>query len=104
SVGVVMRSRDALHRYFRTAPPGPREAQIHVWSVGSTWERAHLLLRDFLRAHPAEAGAYGRLKTEIAARWRNDRLAYTDAKTDFILDALERANAWAARSGRPVGT
>ena len=99
SLGLALRSRDALHRYFRPPPPKNRDVQVHVCARGSAWERDHLLFRDYLRAHEDAATAYGRLKTSLARRHRDDRLAYTDAKTEFILDALEVAATWASRVG-----
>jgi hypothetical protein len=66
-------------------------------AAGGAWERDHLLLRDFLRADATTADAYGRLKAELAARHRDDRIAYNEAKTAFILDALAAAEAWAKR-------
>jgi GrpB-like predicted nucleotidyltransferase (UPF0157 family) len=64
-------------------------------------ERAgsHLLFRDYLRAHPAARDVYGELKRDLAQRYPDDRLAYTDAKSTFILDALEAAGEWAVRTG-----
>jgi GrpB-like predicted nucleotidyltransferase (UPF0157 family) len=96
-LGVALRSRDLGHRYFRPAGDLPRTVQIHVIEAGSEWEREHLLFRDFLRADEGTRTRYGRLKLELAVRYREDRLAYTDAKTAFILDALEDAEGWAAR-------
>jgi hypothetical protein len=32
-------------------------------------------------------------------RWRDDRKAYSEAKTAFVLDALSDARAWAAGTG-----
>jgi GrpB-like predicted nucleotidyltransferase (UPF0157 family) len=90
STGVPLRSRDDLHRYFRPPTGQPRVVQIHVCEAGGTWEGDHIVFRDHLRAHPEVAASYGRLKLELAARWRDDRYAYTDAKTGFILDVLER--------------
>ena len=52
AAGVQLRSRDELHRYFRPFPGRPREVHVHVCEAGSTWEREHLLFRDYLRAHP----------------------------------------------------
>ena len=63
---------------------------MHVCTAGGGWEDEHLRFRDLLRADPELREAYGRLKLELAERYRDDRLAYTDAKTAFILDALER--------------
>jgi GrpB-like predicted nucleotidyltransferase (UPF0157 family) len=91
ALGVPFRFREPGHRYFRPGPGQPRDVQIHVCEVGSEWEREHLLFRDLLRADPELRERYGRLKLELAEHYRDDRLAYTDAKTTFILDALEDA-------------
>lgn len=96
-LGVALRSRDAGHRYFRPAGDAPRTVQIHVIDAESEWEREHLLFRDFLRADAETRDRYARLKLELATRYRDDRLAYNEAKTGFILDALQAAEAWAAR-------
>ena len=89
SVGVSFRFREQGHRYFRPAT-GPRTVHVHVCRAGGEWEREHLRFRDLLRADPVLREAYGALKLELARRYRDDRLAYTDAKTAFILDALDR--------------
>ena len=102
-LGVALRSRDPGHRYFRPAGDRPRTVQMHVIAVGSTWEREHLLFRDFLRANEVMRDAYGRLKLELARRYRDDRFAYNEAKTGFVLDALEDAEAWAVRVGWSIG-
>jgi GrpB-like predicted nucleotidyltransferase (UPF0157 family) len=99
--GVALRSRDDGHRYFRPAGERPREVQVHVSSDGSDWIARHVLFRDFLRADAATRDAYGALKVRLAAEFRDDRIAYNEAKSAFILDALDRARAWQAR--RDVG-
>lgn len=77
--------------YFRKGIP--RRCQIHLVEHGSDfWER-HLLFRDFLRGHPEIAAEYYSLKKELAARYRTDREAYTEAKTHFIRSVEERARA-----------
>jgi GrpB-like predicted nucleotidyltransferase (UPF0157 family) len=92
--GVALRSREAGHRYFRPAGDRPRDVQVHVTQAGSDWLEAHLLFRDFLASDASTREAYGRLKTQLAPRYREDRIAYNEAKTNFILDAMERARAW----------
>jgi GrpB-like predicted nucleotidyltransferase (UPF0157 family) len=106
SVGFGLRYRNEGlgWRYFRPPPGLPREAQVHVCSVDSESERLHLLFRDYLRAHPAEADAYAAAKRVAAARHRDDRIAYTDAKDAFIHPALRRAEAWAGETGWSVET
>jgi GrpB-like predicted nucleotidyltransferase (UPF0157 family) len=97
--GVALRSREPGHRYFRPSGDLPRDVQIHVCEAGSAWERDHILFRDYLRAHPEVRDAYGRLKLKLAEDYREDRIAYTDAKTAFILDALDAASQWAEETG-----
>jgi GrpB-like predicted nucleotidyltransferase (UPF0157 family) len=99
SVGVRLRMREAGHRYFRPPEGLPREIQVHVCAAGSRWERDHLLFRDYLRAHAPVAAEYGRRKAALAERYRTDRIAYTEAKTGFILDALDAAARWAEATG-----
>ena len=72
---------------------------VHVCAAGGDWEREHLLLRDYLRAHPHAVHAYGAAKHELAVRWREDTVAYGEAKSDVILPALHAAEEWAANTG-----
>ena len=97
-----LRMREPGHRYFRPAGKRPRDLQVHVCEAGSDWERNHLLFRDYLRAHPDVRDAYASLKFRLAARYRDDRLAYNDAKSAFILDALDAARLWATKEGWDV--
>jgi len=99
SLGVQLRSRDDEHRYFRPFSGLPREVQVHVCRMGSTWERQALLFRDYLRASPAARDAYAQAKRLAADRWKDDRIAYTDAKGAQILDLMAAAEDWARRTG-----
>lgn len=81
----------------------PRTHHVHVTEHGSDfWERL-LLFRDFLRAHSRMAAEYHNLKKELAARYRSDREAYTEAKTHFIRSVEERARAAGACEQRCEG-
>lgn len=102
SAGVLLRSRDPQHRYFRPPANQPRVVHVHVCRAGDKWEEDHLLFRDYLRSHPETRDAYGALKTRLAAQHRNDRLAYTDAKAGFISAAMEGARTWATTAGWTV--
>ena len=96
AAGLQLRSRDHEHRYFRPPADRPRDVHVHVCAAGGRWERAHLLFRDYLRANPPACAAYTAMKREAAALWRDDSLAYTEAKNDLILDLLGEAERWAA--------
>jgi GrpB-like predicted nucleotidyltransferase (UPF0157 family) len=98
-LGVSLRFREPEHRYFRPAGDEPRTVQVHVCTAGGEWEREHLLFRDYLRADPQARAAYARLKQELGERYRDDRLAYNEGKTGFVLDTLNDARAWAERTG-----
>ncbi|MBN1883334.1 MAG: GrpB family protein [Deltaproteobacteria bacterium] len=73
---------------------GPRTHHVHVAPAGHRlWEG--LIFRDYLETHPETARAYAALKRELSIRFRTDREAYTEAKTEFIRGILERAKAGA---------
>src|SRR5215472_10924802 len=62
-------------------PPGGPPHHLYVCALGNRELARHLAFRDFLRAHPDTARAYGELKRSLASRFCNDRDAYTEAKT-----------------------
>lgn len=93
--GVQLRSRDALHRFFRPFAGQPRDVHVHVCQAGSDWEREHMLFRDYLRSHVDARDAYAKVKQEAAQVWSDDRIAYTEAKTGVVLDLLDAAKIWA---------
>lgn len=102
ALGLQLRSRDDDHRYLRPAPDLPRDAHVYVCTAGGRWERDHLLLRDYLRAHGPAREAYAAAKRAAVRDWADDRVAYTEAKTGVILDLLDEAERWAAASGWAV--
>jgi len=81
-----------FRRYFRKFQNGRRTHQIHlVERSNAEWWNDHLDFRDYLRSHPEAAREYADLKLGLAARFRNDREAYTDAKTEFVAGVLRCA-------------
>jgi GrpB-like predicted nucleotidyltransferase (UPF0157 family) len=48
-----------------------------------------LLFRDRLRESPDVAASYADLKRELAAKFPDDVIRYTQEKTEFILGAVE---------------
>ncbi len=63
-------------------------------SPGGDWGRDELLFRDYLVADSAVRDRYSALKRDLIGRWHDDRRAYAEAKTGFVLDALEQARSW----------
>lgn len=71
-----------------------RTHHLHIHADADEFRR-HMIFRDQLRLHAEDRAAYEALKHDLAARFRTDRVAYADAKSDFI-DAI------VARSGGPA--
>ena len=69
----------------------PRTHHVHMFVVGHDQWNRHLLFRDYLRNNPEALAAYADLKRELAERYRDDRDAYTDAKTQFVRAIEARA-------------
>jgi len=113
-IDVVVRSRDdvpaAIERlrslgYLYQGDKGirgreafrwPRRAEPHhlyVVVAGSPPHEDHIHFRDYLRGHPGVAREYAALKTTLARKHSDDRLGYTDAKTEFIAGVLQAARS-----------
>jgi GrpB-like predicted nucleotidyltransferase (UPF0157 family) len=67
------------------------EHHLYVCPQDSPELRRHLAFRDYLRAHPDQAAAYGNLKQRLAQQFRHDRDGYCNAKAAFIAEALRQA-------------
>jgi GrpB-like predicted nucleotidyltransferase (UPF0157 family) len=80
---------DPERLFFRKGMP--RTHHVHVVRHGGEEHAKHILFRDRLIAHPEEAAEYGRLKDDLALRFKEDRQAYSDGKDDFIAMILDRA-------------
>ncbi len=76
-----------------------RAVNCHIRPVDSPTWRETVLLRDWLRAHPAGAREYAEVKHRSAARPWDSIDAYADAKTPFVHAALDQAEQWAAQTG-----
>jgi GrpB-like predicted nucleotidyltransferase (UPF0157 family) len=69
----------------------PRTHHLHMVEFGSEFWRVHLLFRDYLRKNQEVAEEYERLKKDLATKYERDRGAYTEGKSKFIEDVLNRA-------------
>jgi GrpB-like predicted nucleotidyltransferase (UPF0157 family) len=58
-------------------------------TIPDFWD--NVFFRDYLIAHPDVAKEYEALKIRLASAFPNDRIAYTKAKTEFIVQVTERA-------------
>jgi GrpB-like predicted nucleotidyltransferase (UPF0157 family) len=78
---------------FADAGRTSRTHNLHVMEAGGDLWNDMLVFQDHLRLHLEAADEYARLKHVLAERFRDDREAYTRAKTDFISVMLEQARA-----------
>ena len=69
-------------------PEGTIAHNLYLCPQGSLGIRNHLAVRDYLRAHPETASAYGERKKRLADEFPDDIDRYVDGKTDTILRIL----------------
>jgi GrpB-like predicted nucleotidyltransferase (UPF0157 family) len=85
-------------------PAGARRHHLYVVVQGSQPYLDHIELRNYLRDYPDVASEYGALKTRLAEEHGDDRLGYTDAKTEFVLGVLRAARGLKVRGGNDQRT
>ena len=79
--------------FIKRNAEGIRTHHIHMVEADSKlWER--LYFRDYLKEFPAEAKRYGELKQSLSEKYPNDRVGYTEGKTEYILSVTERAKQY----------
>lgn len=83
---LAIEGRDAFQ-----APPSLPRHHLYVCPSNSLALRNHLVVRDYLRAHPDVAQQYSGLKRRLASQYPEDVDAYTSGKTDVILWILKAA-------------
>jgi len=68
-----------------------RVAHLQVIQAGHPRWAGQIAFRDALRRDDRLARSYEDLKQRLAAQHAGDREAYTDAKSEFVADAVRRA-------------
>jgi GrpB-like predicted nucleotidyltransferase (UPF0157 family) len=81
------------HRMFKHSDPA---TNLHVFSQGCPEIERMKLFRDWLRSHDDDRDLYQRTKQELSSADWDFVQDYADAKTDVVLDIMERAS-----SGQP---
>lgn len=82
-------------RYFRLDDgAGNRTHQLHAYQAGVPDVIRHIAFRDYMRAHPLAALAYGQLKARLASDHPHDMAAYVDGKNAFVKQHEALALRW----------
>ncbi len=84
ALGYAYRGENGIPGRFYFGKGRPHTHHLHMYPRGHPEIERHLLFRDYLRAHPDAAREYAELKRALAEKFRNEREAYTEAKTDFV--------------------
>jgi GrpB-like predicted nucleotidyltransferase (UPF0157 family) len=82
----------------RDPQTGARTHHIHMVEASFSVHWEMLLFRDYLVEHSDVAKEYASLKADLATRWRKDRVAYTEGKTQFVARVTERAKQYYAKA------
>ena len=83
--------------FIKRNSAGVRTHHIHmVESDFEHWDR--LLFRDYLIQHPELAKEYETLKLDLARDYPNNRIAYTNGKTEFIVRVTQAAKEYYKRA------
>lgn len=79
------------HVFVLRVRPGHRVAHIHVVDHDGDQWRNYLRLRDLLRRSPDARARYAAVKQQLAVQVGDDRVAYTDGKSDVVRALLASA-------------
>lgn len=77
-------------RHAFSRPKSLPAHNLYVCPQNSPGLENHLRVRDYLRAHPETARAYGELKKRLARKFPHDIDRYVEGKTDLILAILRK--------------
>lgn len=85
-------------RYFHKLDGEVHLFHLHAYAAGHPDLERHLVFRDYLCTHPADAREYAALKQWLAGEFTFDAPGYTAGKSTFITEIERKAAAW-RRSG-----
>lgn len=84
----VSETRMSFNKGYTPAGYADKVFHIHFHSAGDNDE---IRFRDYLTVHPEIAKEYEILKLSLLPKYRNDRDAYTEAKTAFVRKVVDIA-------------
>jgi GrpB-like predicted nucleotidyltransferase (UPF0157 family) len=97
AAGYTLATREPHWYEHRCLWTADHDVNLHVFGPDCDEYLRHLILRDWLRTHPADRDRYAARKHEAAAEHPLSMAGYIDAKAAVILEILQRAGL---RSGQ----
>lgn len=81
--------------FVKGMPPfgDKRTHHVHIVEPASRHWQEKIQFRDYLLSHPEAVQEYEELKIKLADQYTYDREKYTEAKTQFVNEILEKAQA-----------
>lgn len=90
-LGYVHKGNTTLSERYYLTKGSPRTHQIHLYNnKGNRYLKEQLAFRDYLRENDNDRIRYEQLKTRLASIYSNDRIAYAEAKSDFVKEILQK--------------
>lgn len=83
-------TRSQLNKGYTENGFAERVFHLHLRYAG---DRDEIYFRDYLNAHPEAAKEYEKLKLRLSKIYKNNRDAYTDAKSAFVNEITRKAKA-----------
>lgn len=79
--------------FIKRNSEGKRTHHIHMVEADSElWDRVYF--RDYLKEFPKVANRYDELKKRLSREYSNNRVRYTEEKSEFILSVTEEAKEY----------
>lgn len=88
SLGYIYKGENGIPRRHYFVKGDPTSYHLHIVEHKSEEWRKNIIFRDALRTDKDLANDYAKLKIKLAEKFKNDRVAYTDGKTEFVLNVL----------------
>ena len=88
-LGYIYKGENGIPDRHYFSKGEPRCFHIHLTLSGNAIYNNHLHFLNHLKAHPNLAKAYEKIKMDLAAKFQNERLQYTEGKDEFIQSILK---------------
>ena len=84
SLGYEYKGENGIPKRHYFVKGNPTTHHLHIVEIDSEEWKKNITFRDALRKDENLAKEYAKLKLNLAEKFKYDRVAYTDGKTDFV--------------------